>query len=398
MQRAKNTLQREYNANKILKYFQLILLSICIFTTLQSQEDPSTVEEAKEVLSDIQKKLSKEYDKISDLSAKETNILIILESLDFELQRSRKEYASAKLSLQNLSLKKKTLERETLKLKKSLDASIEKLKKVLVMLYKNRHFNYLEVLFASNSYSDLALKKKIFSQVFVKNAETVKEYNISYKNYHLKYEKLQTNEMITKNKVELLEQTTKEIQELKTGKQSILKDIENKKDIYRATVNELKQRVKNLNNKINSLMNKKARQIQFERNIVEYKGLLKFPVTGIISQGYGTLIKSKYEVKIPHSGLDFSASYGSEVKSIFDGNVIFADRFQGYGNLVIVDHGQDIFSLYAHLAEINVKENQRLLESDLIGLVGDTGSLKGPYLYFELRKNGKPFNPKKWFK
>jgi len=76
--------------------------------------------------------------------------------------------------------------------------------------------------------------------------------------------------------------------------------------------------------------------------------------------------------------------------------VAFADWFQGYGRLAILDHGAGFFTLYAHLAELLVRAGQEVPAGQLIGTVGESGSLDGPQLYFEVRVRGKPEDPLAW--
>jgi septal ring factor EnvC (AmiA/AmiB activator) len=82
---------------------------------------------------------------------------------------------------------------------------------------------------------------------------------------------------------------------------------------------------------------------------------------------------------------------------VFDGKVVYADWFAGYGKVVILDHDAGYFTLYAHLSEIMVSINQDVTVGDDIGKVGETESLKGPYLYLELREKGVTVNPLPWF-
>jgi len=76
--------------------------------------------------------------------------------------------------------------------------------------------------------------------------------------------------------------------------------------------------------------------------------------------------------------------------------VRFADWFRGYGKLVILDHGDDYFSVSGHLAEILVGVGDRVSEGQPIGSVGETGSLSGPSLYFEIRRGAEPLDPAEW--
>jgi septal ring factor EnvC (AmiA/AmiB activator) len=84
------------------------------------------------------------------------------------------------------------------------------------------------------------------------------------------------------------------------------------------------------------------------------------------------------------------------VRAIHAGVVAFADWFKGYGLLVVVDHGDGFYSLYAHLLELRVSRSTRVSGGSLVGLSGESGSLEGPRLYFEIRQGERPLDPRAW--
>jgi murein DD-endopeptidase MepM/ murein hydrolase activator NlpD len=97
-----------------------------------------------------------------------------------------------------------------------------------------------------------------------------------------------------------------------------------------------------------------------------------------------------------HPGIDFRGHSGGPVKCTASGRVIFAGRAGGYGNCVRIKHPNNLETWYGHLSKIKVKEGQRVTVGDLIGKVGSTGRSTGPHLHYEIRKNGKPVNPKQY--
>ena len=86
-----------------------------------------------------------------------------------------------------------------------------------------------------------------------------------------------------------------------------------------------------------------------------------------------------------------------EVHAVHEGTVVFAERFRGYGLMVVVDHGGKHHSLYAHLAEVRVEDGQKITGGDVVGLSGQ-GSLGGPGIYFEMRHGGRPEDPLDWLR
>jgi murein DD-endopeptidase MepM/ murein hydrolase activator NlpD len=122
---------------------------------------------------------------------------------------------------------------------------------------------------------------------------------------------------------------------------------------------------------------------------------LGFPIQGNISSSFGDRpnpINGKG--KEFHSGMDIKADHGTLVKSTADGMVIFAGYKVGYGNLVILKHGENFKTLYGHLSKILVKEGEKIKADTFIGKVGSTGRSTGPHLHYEIHSNGKRINPK----
>ncbi|SOD15056.1 Peptidase family M23 [Pedobacter xixiisoli] len=97
-----------------------------------------------------------------------------------------------------------------------------------------------------------------------------------------------------------------------------------------------------------------------------------------------------------HKGLDIKGNHGELVKTTANGRVKFASRKGGYGNVVIIDHGNGFETYYGHLSKISVKQGQRVAAGDAIGKIGSTGRSTGPHLHYEVHKNGKILNPKSY--
>lgn len=129
-----------------------------------------------------------------------------------------------------------------------------------------------------------------------------------------------------------------------------------------------------------------------------HRGELPFPTTGVVEVGFGKVVNPRFNTVTVQKGLDIRAGEGSEVTTVAEGTVVYAGWLKGYGNLVIIDHGGSYHSLYAHLANAQVDVGAKVQAGQLVGQVGDTGSLKGSYLYFEIRKEGQAIDPLPWLK
>ena len=126
------------------------------------------------------------------------------------------------------------------------------------------------------------------------------------------------------------------------------------------------------------------------------RGTLRLPAAGTVTVGFGKVVNPRFNTVTVQHGLDVEAPAGAPVMAVAPGRVVHAGWFKGYGNLVIVDHGDGFHTLVAHLASMRTAMGEEVAAGDLLGTVGDSGSLKGPYLYFELREKGRPVDPRPW--
>jgi murein DD-endopeptidase MepM/ murein hydrolase activator NlpD len=126
------------------------------------------------------------------------------------------------------------------------------------------------------------------------------------------------------------------------------------------------------------------------------RGTLAWPAPGQVLAGFGPLRHPRFGTLVPHNGIDIGAVAGTPVRAVADGTVVFADWFQGYGRTVIIDHGDGVMSVSAHLAEILAAAGGTVVAGETVGLVGDSGTLDGTRLYFELRQDGVPQEPLAW--
>src|SRR5262249_46882198 len=134
------------------------------------------------------------------------------------------------------------------------------------------------------------------------------------------------------------------------------------------------------------------------RDVWMFRGLLDWPADGAVTSGFGNAIHPRFKTVVPHPGLDIDAPEGSPFRSVFDGKIAFAAPLHGYGLTAIVDHGGGVLSVYAHAGVLVVSVGDSVTRGQELGRVGDSGSLRGPYLYFELREGGKPVDPTAWLR
>lgn len=115
---------------------------------------------------------------------------------------------------------------------------------------------------------------------------------------------------------------------------------------------------------------------------------MAWPVSGSITSHFGIRQEGR-----PHQGVDIAAAHGVVIKAAKSGQVVFAGYYGSYGNTVIIDHGSDIRTLYAHCSTLLVKQGNYVQQGQAIAKVGDTGRSFGPHLHWEVQCQGIPFDP-----
>ncbi len=194
-----------------------------------------------------------------------------------------------------------------------------------------------------------------------------------------------------------------------SNKQSLaIKNANGKTDNYELEISPTKWNVQNIKgvpprkvspsdadlaaiNKENKLL-KKA--LKAKTSDTFWRGGFIYPVEGRISGEFGGQRIMNNVPKNPHRGMDIAAKEGTEVKAAADGVVVLAYPNLFYsGNLIVIDHGFGLQTIYAHLSQINVKLNDKIKQGDVIGLVGKTGRATGPHLHFGASLRDVRFNP-----
>jgi septal ring factor EnvC (AmiA/AmiB activator) len=134
-------------------------------------------------------------------------------------------------------------------------------------------------------------------------------------------------------------------------------------------------------------------------DIGRLRGAIAWPVAGTVVVGFGDRRHPRFGTTTPHPGLELEVAPHAPIRAVLGGRVVFARRFEGYGNTVLLDHGGGHLTVYARAAALNVTEGQMVAQEDLLGTSGQFGRDGGPpTIYFEIRQAGKAVDPLLWLK
>ena len=205
--------------------------------------------------------------------------------------------------------------------------------------------------------------------------------------------------------IKLLSDKVREQQALmaeETQRRTMLSDIRTKKSAHEAMVAELEE----AQNELDALMKvlegrrKKAKEEEEERRAAvsfeNRKGKLPWPLRGEVVRKFGNVVHPVYKTVTPNNGIDIAAKKGDAVRGAATGEVALVKWMRGYGRCVFIDHSGGYYTLYAHLDEVSVKENDKVTAGSEIGKAGETGTTGGPKLHFEIKLRAESLNPEEW--
>lgn len=184
-------------------------------------------------------------------------------------------------------------------------------------------------------------------------------------------------------------------------REEVLVEVKTEKKAYMAMVEELEQAQMELSLLVKRLARKrKEAEDEFKRGLKvafeKRRGNLHWPVDGKVIRGYGKIVHPVYKTVTMSNGLDIRVQKGEKIFCVAPGRVDYIGWMRGYGKFVIINHFGGYLSIYAHLDKINVLENQEVKYGDELGLAGETGSLNGPKLHFQIRQSSETLDPRKW--
>ena len=298
----------------------------------------------------------------------------------------------------------------------------------VVALYKGGDTGNLRVIFSSESFPQMTENLRYMKGVLENDRKLFTQYNEDLA--HLKGLKARLEQDAARKGGirRSMEGRKREIEQEQTRKASYLVKVRQDKQGYVASLNELQANAKRLQTMFERLeaRNRKAYSAKVRgkgsrpgshpagptgnqnaqappvlvpgTGLGSQKGRLSLPVKGNIVERFGRHKHPEFDSFTFSNGISVAAATGTPIHAVFDGEVIFADYFKGYGNMVIVDHGGGFFSLYAHAANVVKKVGSKVARNDVLASVGDLDSSKGPLLYFEIRYQGKPVDPAPWFR
>ena len=320
-----------------------------------------------------------------------------------ELDRTNKDLSQTQAELRKYIGKRKVTENEIRKVeadisvnRAKLERQTEWLKRKLRVMQKYGYSGDVVILLStSEDIAQMMRRWRYIKELAGYDHKMLNEYKETIKNLAEQESRLKALHAELKKSEEKIQANEKAIAEKKKGKEMLLSSVRKEKTSYEKMLKELKEASNRLMEIIRRSEEAEAYAAKGFHNL---KGKLDWPVNGKVVIPYGAQKDPQFNTPVFRNGIHIKADDNTSAKVVHGGKVVFADWFKGYGQLVIISHGEGYHTLYANLAEIFYKVGDIIKGQQAIGKVGESGTLNAPGLYFEVRYKGKPLDPMQWLK
>ena len=387
---------------------------------------------------DIRNKIKEQTAEVAQYTDQEKEIVDQLNQTDMALHQARQAATAIKAELAAVSAQIAELEKSVHQVQNEIDQSSGYAVKRLVSLYKLTRLGEANLLASATSFHELMRRQDAIEKIISYDHQALAE--MIGKKTHLQTLMAGLNQQ--ENAKEALnaqhQAAVEKLAREKSKREELLAEIKNKKTTRLASIKYLKNAAIGLDKTITALRREVAsvkketsapprevasvkketstppREVasvkketsassremasakESTSQFSAYQGLLKMPVDGKVISSYGKYVEPQSGAPSFRNGIEIRSKQGAPVRAVFAGETVFSSWLKGYGNVIIIAHGKDFHTVYAHAEELFRLKGEPVETGEVIATVGDTGSMNGPSLYFEIRHQGKPVDPLEW--
>jgi murein hydrolase activator len=371
------------------------------------REDPLQAEQRK--LQQTQKQLKEERERAAAARARETSLLAELEEIERRLAAKQRDVARLEARIKKAQNDVQMFRGEISRLERQRAGQVNALAGRLRVMYRvHAQGGALPVILSGDDPVTRAVAVRHLASLAALDARLIQEYRVTSDRLADRKGKEEAQQQELAGLHEDAKREQAEVDREVAKRRVILAKVRDERAYHERMVGELTEASHRLEAFIRELQAKqrKLARVPPPKGGIEppgvgfgaLKGRLPWPTEGRIVTGFGAQVHPRFGTRTFRNGVDIEAAVGREVLAVHGGHVIYTGWFKGYGNLIIVDHGNEYYTLYAHIADIEAKEGDDVRQGQRIGTVGDTGSLAGPRLYFEVRYQGRPQDPEQWLR
>lgn len=353
-------------------------------------------------LDGIKKKIELEKRVLSQVKKKESSVVESLSQVEIELERKNKQLKQSTSKLDFVVSEMHKKQAETVRLRESLEQRKTYLARRADALYRwQRGASPFMILNGDLSLSSLLKRRYYLQSTVAFDREMVQSLNEQATRQETLTEELARKRQDVDAQRRELTEVKEAVQKEAQKKRELLASLRDEKESRQRALKDLEQAALRLQKMIEELSRRSAGKSSKEApagsGLESMRGKLEWPVKGQLIGGFGKTKHHEFSTDVFRKGLEIEAPVGEEIRAVEKGKIVFADRFSGYGKMLIIDHGDRYYTVYAHLSDFLKKSGDPVKRGEAVALVGDSESLVGSKLYFEMRKDGRSIDPTPWF-
>jgi murein hydrolase activator len=349
----------------------------------------SSASSADERLRTVRERRAALQKDLARLRSEERSLLGEVERLELEVRLRGEELRETQIVLQRTNEQMDATVRRARNLEDSIATARPVLAERARALYKLGELSYLRMLLSVDRPSDLFRGYRFVSALARRDNQRIAGFRADLAALAATRVELERK---TREALELrasLERTRRGLDADRRRKEKLLTEIVERKETHAAYLQELEEAETRLQQMLQGLT---ADDVAVP--IPVFKGSLPWPVAGRVRVGFGRRKHPRFDTYTVENGIEIAAPEGTAVTAVHEGTVAFAERFRGYGLMIVLDHGGKHHTLYAHLADVRVQGGEKVAAGQVLGTVGS--GVEGAGLYFEVRFQGRPEDPAEW--
>ncbi len=388
----------------------LLVLLLVLAPTASAQqprkEDPLQAEQRR--LQETQRQLKQEREAAAEARRRETSILAELEQVEQRLADEQKEVVRLDARIRRVQAEIGALRGDIDRLQGRRSGQEQALAQRLRVMYRiHAQGAALPLVLSGEDPVERMTVLRALANLAALDARVIQEYRVTSDRLADRKEREEARQAELANLRVQAKAEQAEVDREAARRRVLLAKVRDERAYHERMVGELSEAARRLEAFIKELAAKQRRIAKApppaprelpRSGFGALRGRLPWPTEGRIISAFGPQVHPRFGTRTFRNGVDIEAGEGTAVAAVFAGHVVYTGWFKGYGNLIILDHGNDYYTLYAHVADIHVKEGEDVRQAQRIGTVGDTGSLAGTRLYFEVRYQGRPLDPAEWLR
>lgn len=387
----------------LLALIFIISLMTALIPTNASAASQSEINQLTQQRKELQAKQKEQQKLINNLRSKKASVVDQKAALDQENDLAEQEIALVKeqITAYDQQIEDKGVELEAAKQEE--EAQTVRFRSCVRHLEEYGQMSYIAILLEATSLSDLLARMDMVGEVIAYNKQVQADMTAAREKVETVKAELEDARTELQDKQSELETKQVALQQKVAEANALLASLESDINAYKSVYDQYEQQQKNVQSQIDKQVADLRRQEQQQQQNPNYDpgkangstGTMMWPCPSChyITSQFGWRYHPIYKTQKYHSGVDIGASYGATIVAADGGTVITAGSVSGYGNCVVINHGNGITTLYGHMSSIAVSAGQKVSKGQTIGYVGSTGNSTGPHLHWEVTVNGVRQNP-----